>query len=801
MRGSGLLLLLVLAGLCAAADAKRVCAIRFEGNRRYTADFLFEQIETKAGQPFDPALLERDERRLRDFFEAVLEVEALEREDGVEVVFHVRDRVVVGKVEVLGTAKVTAADYEPLLLTRRGRPLQEHTLESDRSLLERLHREKGFHFVEVKYYKRRTEQSDVEDVVFQVFAGRRVKVREVILEGARSLPRRQVLRGAKNSDRYRTAPFGWLAPSWFDRTALEEDRARIEYVYRSEGFLEARAIVAGVSFDDGRRYATIRYRIEEGPRYVFGGLALEYSRDADALPAEEDREFLSPEALARLGEPLVGEPYREEDLARVYRSIEERLFVRAYAASGIAPFAHPDPETRRVTVRLTVRAGPKVRLGLLRIVGNRYTKDNVLRREFRDGAYPGQLLDVQALEQGLSRIQGLQFFNVARFWPPPYGLRKSANPDRPDEYDVELEVEEADTRNFVVGAGVSTDGGVTATLTITWRNFDIAKTPDRPFGILDKNAFRGGGQFFEFHAAPGTVFSTFRLTFRDPAVADSRWAFGASIFRSLSLYDDYDETRTGTFVEVGRYLEERRRWYLEFSWMLRETLLDDPEAPAPLNALDWQGTHALHGVGVSLRYDRRTEYGRYLRGHVTTARTELYGGPLGADVDIVKASLEHRRGWRIWQQRSGGWHRLSLYLQGGWAAAYDDTPEVPIFERYFAGGRTLRGFQFREIGPRSNGRPTGGEFLALWSTQYTIPLSPPDGPFGLDLHFFVDQGTVLETMGDFNLDLWRMSIGVGFSIAFGGAAQPPLEIGIGFPLNDVDGDEKQAISVSFSRTF
>jgi len=802
VRGTATLLLVLLGGgLAVAADAKKVAAIRFEGNRRYTEEFLREQIATKVGEPVDAAILARDERRLRDFFSTILEVETLDREEGVEVVFHVVDKSVVGSVDVRGVSRLAKADYEPLLLTRRGRPLQQHTLESDRKLLERLHREKGYHFCEVTVETRRAEQPEVEDVVFQVFVQQRVKVREVVLEGAASLPRRKVLQGARNSDRYRYTILGWITPSYFDRTALEEDRARIELVYKSEGFLEAKAVLVDVGFDDERRFATIRYRITEGPRYELAAIAVAFTADEDAQPAEPDRAFLDPKALEGLGSHLVGRPFREEDLSRFYRDVQQRLFVRAYAASELTSFPQPDPATRGVTLRIAIRCRPKVRLGRIRLVGNQYTKDNVLRREFRDGAYPGDPLDVAALEQGFSRIRGLQYFNVVRPWPPPYGLQKSANLDRADEYDVELEVEEADTRNFNVGAGVSSDGGVFASLTVTWRNFDIGRPPERPWAVFDKDAFRGGGQFFEFSASPGTVFSTFRLTFRDPAIRDSRWSFGVSLFRSLSFLEDYHETRTGTFIEVGRYLDERRRWRLEFEWMLREVVLDDPDAPAPVNALDAQGSSAMHGLGVTVSYDRRTEVGRYLGGHMTSVAAEVYGGPLGADVDIVKLSLDHRRGWRTYQQNSGNWHRLSFYAKFHWAGAYEDTTEVPIFERYFAGGRDLRGFEFREIGPRSNGRPTGGEFRALVSTQYTIPLSPPDTQFGLDLHFFVDQGSVTETFGDFDAPSWRIAVGFGFSIAIAGPTQPPIEIDFGFPLHSVDGDSEQVISLSFSRTF
>ncbi|MGQ0613141.1 MAG: BamA/OMP85 family outer membrane protein [Planctomycetaceae bacterium] len=795
------LAILLLAGLARGAGERKVVGIRFEGNRRYTGEFLQEQIATKVGEPLDPALLSRDERTLREYFSAVLEIEEITTDGGVEVVFHVVDKSVVGAVEVLGLAGVRNEDFEALLLTRRGRPLQEFALRSDKDLLERLHREKGYAFADVQWYRRRTDQPDVEDIIFQVFPERRVKVREVILDGAASLRRAKLLAGASNSDRYRSQLFGFLAPSWFDRAALEEDRRRIELIYHAEGFLDARVVLVEVRHDDARRYATIRYQVAEGTRYVLEGIRLEWGAEADAQPLEADREFLSPAEAERIAAPFVGEAYREEDLGRAYREIELRFFSRAYADVALSLFPQPDPVRHTVLVRLTARAGPKVRLGRIRIVGNQWTRDNVLRREFREGAMPGDLLDVEALEQGLNRIQSLNFFSVARFWPPRYGLSKSANLDRPDEFDVELEVEETDTRQFNVGAGVTSDGGVFGNFTVTWRNFDYRKPPSRPWAIFDQDAFRGAGQFFELSAAPGTTFSSFRLTFSDPAVNDSRWSFGFSLFRNLAFLEDYDQASTGGYIRVGRFLDERMRWQLSFEWMLREVTLDNPDPPSPVNALDAQGHNSVHGIGITIRYDRRTEVGRHLTGHQSSLRVDLLGGLFGGDTHVVKVALDHSRGWRMLQLRSGNFHRVTVHASLDWAGAYGDSPEVPIFERYFAGGRTLRGFEFREVGPRSNGRPTGGEFLALVTVNYFIPLTPPEGQFGLDLVFFLDQGTLNTTLGEFEAEDWRISVGFGVAIAFGGPTQPPLQIDFGFPLSEGAGDRKQAVSFSFSRNF
>jgi outer membrane protein assembly factor BamA len=102
-------------GSPSAPGQRKVVRIRFEGNRRYTSEFLREQIATKEGQVYDPGLISRDERVLRRFFSAVTDMVENEVEGGIEIVFHVLDKVVIGKVLVLGLARVKKKDFEDLI--------------------------------------------------------------------------------------------------------------------------------------------------------------------------------------------------------------------------------------------------------------------------------------------------------------------------------------------------------------------------------------------------------------------------------------------------------------------------------------------------------------------------------------------------------------------------------------------------------------------------------------------------------------------------------------------------------------
>ena len=190
------------------------------------------------------------------------------------------------------------------------------------------------------------------------------------------------------------------------------------------------------------------------------------------------------------------------------------------------------------------------------------------------------------------------------------------------------------------------------------------------------------------------------------------------------------------------------------------------------------------------------------RGQKTELLAEFAGGPLGADADFIK--WEARTFWYfrgLWES-----HIIELVGKIGVVEAYGDSVKtakpgvnpVPIFDRYFLGGVTsLRGYRYRQIGPKVGDEPIGGNSFFMGSAEYSIPIIER-----LRLAVFYDIGNVYAEAYDFDFKDFADNWGVGLRLNI--PRLGPLRLDYGIPIthpSDVSGSGKFQFSVGFTRDY
>ena len=353
------------------------------------------------------------------------------------------------------------------------------------------------------------------------------------------------------------------------------------------------------------------------------------------------------------------------------------------------------------------------------------------------------------------------------------------NNQPPGFVDLNISAAEARTGRLMIGAGINSNSGVVGNIVLSEDNFNILRFPRSFHDVWNGTAFRGGGQRFRIEAMPGDQVSRYLVSWTDPFFLDTDYSLGLSGFYFQRFYSSWDEERAGGRINLGRQITQN----LSIGGILRAENVDisDPDVPTPQILADALGNNMLLTAGGALTWDNRDSPLLPSEGQFAEL-TYTHGIE---DFQYPRIDLEATQFFTIFSRPDGsGKHILSVGGQAGWTG--DDTP---IFERYFAGGfQSLRGFEFRGVGPREHGVNIGGQFLLAGTVQYMFPLLANDALHGV---VFSDFGTVNE---DVSIDNFRASVGTGLRIAIPAFGPVPLAFDFAFPLAKVDGDETQIFS-------
>lgn len=360
----------------------------------------------------------------------------------------------------------------------------------------------------------------------------------------------------------------------------------------------------------------------------------------------------------------------------------------------------------------------------------------------------------------------------------------------PGWVDVDITAQEGRTGRLMFGAGVNSDAGIVGSFVWDERNFNLWRPPRTFADIIEGRAWRGGGQRFRLEAAPGDQVSRYVVSWTDPYFLYSDYSLGLSGFYFNRFYPDWDETRLGGRITLGKQLSPE--WSVSGNIRIEDVELNNPRltqssiaAMNPMSVPELEavrGHNLLTSFGATLTHDTRDSTLFPSDGHFNSITYEQAFG----DFSYPRFEGETRNYFTLYQRPdSSGKQVLTLAGNMGWSG--DDTP---AFERYYAGGfQSFRGFAFRGVTPRGEDNiSTGGTFQALGTAEYRIPLTADDM---LNLVVFSDFGTVEQ---DVSFDDFRVSVGVGLRVVVPAMGPVPLAFDFGFPVKSQRFDDERIFS-------
>jgi outer membrane protein insertion porin family len=343
----------------------------------------------------------------------------------------------------------------------------------------------------------------------------------------------------------------------------------------------------------------------------------------------------------------------------------------------------------------------------------------------------------------------------------------------PDQVDLEVNLVEKSTGNFLLGVGYSSSDGILLRGSVSQRNL---------FGT---------GREVSFSANTSDSVTRYDLSFRNPYYTTSGISRG---FRLNKREVDSSEADTAEYildsvgggVFYGFPLSEFITLNAGFDYErieLEETVETPPEFSSFINEFPESD---LYKLTSSIAHDTRDSLTWPTNGGVVSFSLEA--AVPGSDLEYYKTNLRSA----YYQPLFTDNFVFKLGGSVGYGDGYSDTPELPFFENFFAGGpTTVRGFESRSLGPKDTGdtpEPIGGAKRILATAELLFPFPGAVETRDKRLGLFVDAGQVYNQSDSFDTGEIRYSSGLSFRWI---SPVGPIVMSYGIPLNDEEDDEEE----------
>ena len=733
--GSIVLLSSLLVFACSAAaqvgPGAIVRDIEIRGNRLTQESTIRFYLETETGKVYVPRTLSEDVKRLYalETFDDI-RVTAEEVEGGMRLIITVTEKPTVRRVTYSGNRAIQEEEIDERIQLKERSTFDRGLLNDTITGLQNHYRESGYYFAHVRPDIASVADNQV-DIELVITEGRRIRIRRIQFTGNTYFTDNQLRKEVQLQEYF--LPIVSDSASLYRPEVLRVDLQLLEQLYQSNGFVNVQIgePVVEINREAGAIAVTVPIA-REGEQYKVGTVALTGS------------EVFSSKELRDLVRVTSGEIYSRETVRRDILTLTEAYADKGYAFADIVPTVSLDQQTRLVNLGFTTRPGPKVYIGRIDIVGNERTQDRVIRRELR--LDEGELYSGSKLRRSRQRLNNLQYFEEVNIDTRPRA--------EDDLLDLEVQLRERSTGQFSAGLGFSSVEDVIFTAS-----------------VVQNNLF-GRGQSVSVNAYLGGISQDFSLSFREPWLYGRPIGLGASVFNRAEDFQTFDVDRTGASLSLGRAVGEFARISAAYRYEVLDISNLSPNASELLQQS--QGESTTSSITPSIVRDSRDNVFNPSEGSVNSFEIQLAG--LGGDNRYYRAVGNSTWYFALTAEMTG-------FVRGrfGFGDGFGDKV-LPASERFFLGGvTTIRGFEFRDIGPKDDANnPLGGTSFA----QFNLEIGRSLGSV-LRVVAFVDVGNAYGSDNDFDIGDLRRSAGLGIRIV---TPIGPIRLDYGFKLDKRAGE-------------
>lgn len=762
-------------GHALAVDPFTVKDIRVEGIQRTEAGTVFSYLPVRVGETFTD---EKGAEAIKALYATGFFKDVRIEVEGNVLVVLVEERPAIASVEFSG-----AKEFDKDQLTRALRDIGLGASRIyDKALVDRAEQElkrqylsRGLYGVEITTTVTPIERNRVT-INFDVNEGTVSRIKQISIIGNKAFTDSQ-LRGLLKL----TTP-GWF--TWYTKAdqyskqKLSGDIETLRSFYLNRGYLEMQVESTQVSITPDKKDIYITLNINEGEKFTVSDFKLE----GEMFGREEE--------LKSLVDLKQGDVYSGQKLEESLKKISDRMGNFGYAFANVNANPEINREKKEVAFTILIDPGKRIYVRRINVAGNTKTKDEVIRREFRQ--FESSWYDGEKIRLSRDRVDRLGYFTeVDVATPEVQGTT--------DQVDVNVSVTEKPTGNITLGAGFSSSEKLVLTGSIQQANvFGSGNT----LGV-DVNTSKRNRTISVLQVNP---------YFTDDGISRSYEVFTRTTRAPDFSISDYRVRTNGANIKFGVPFSEIDTVF--FGLGVEQTTVETYGGlyPSPVlyqRYVNAFGNGGLTGVGTAKttafpltaiwQRDSRDSALVPTIGRLQKANLEL---GLFGDLRYYKGTYQHQYFRPILNGTT-----LALNGEFNYGRGLSGKP-YPIFKNFYAGGiGSVRGYEGSSLSvtPRPGEDPVGGQARLIGSAELQFPFPGSGADRTLRWFTFVDAGNVFDLEGRPGVPADKMSFanlrysaGVGISWI---SPIGPLKLSFGKPLNAKPFDRKQTFQFQLGTGF
>lgn len=743
------------AGSAVAIEPFVLKDIRVEGLQRSDAGTVFAALPFRIGDTYTD---EKGSAALRALFATGLFKDVrIDIDNGVAVVI-VDERAVIANIDFVGMKEF---EKDALIKSLKDFGIGEG-LPFDRALADRAEQElkrqyltKSLYGAEVVTTVTPQERNRV-NVTFTVTEGAAAKISEIRISGNKAFSE-GTLKGLFELNDGAWLNF-YLKGDRYSRAKLNADLETLRAFYQNRGYLEFDIESTQVTISPDKQDITITVNIREGQPYTVTAVRLE-------------GEYLGKEADFRtLVVVRPGEPYRAESIAETTRAFVDRFGTFGYAFARVESRPEIDRANARVVVTLVAEPQRRVYVRRVNVAGNTRTRDEVIRREFRQ--FESSWYDGRKIKLSRDRVDRLGYFSEV-------SVDSAEVPGSADQVDITVTIKEKPTGNLSLGAGFSSADKLSLTAS-----------------VKQENIF-GSGNYLGVEINTSKYNRTVVLSTVDPYFTID------GISRALDIYyrttkpinsqgEEYKLVTPGLSVRFGVPFSEYDTVF--FGIGAESTQIKGNNAlPNSYFLYREQFGKTSSSVPLTIGWSRDNRDSALVPTAGRFTRFNLDYAFLG-DARFVRVNAQAQQYIPITRAFTYGANAEIGYGKGIGGRPY------PIFKNFYGGGLgTVRGFDQGSLGPVDvTGAFIGGNRRFNFNNELYLPVPGAGADRTLRIFLYADAGNVWGENEKLTLGSVRASAGLGVSWV---SPVGPLKLSYGTPVRKKPEDRIQRLQFQIGTAF